>query len=200
MTVSASMLARIHHRGPGWVFTAGDFLDLGDRAAVDQALSRLARRQGIRRIDRGVYDLPRVHPRAGALWPSADAVARAVAARTGSLVLPTGAAAANALGLSTQVPARAEYLTDGRQRRVRVGQLDVRLGPARRTDLLLPGTTAGTALIALRYLGRHEVTDDVVAQLAARLSESDKQVLLTVRRQVPAWMGGVIGRVAGRGA
>lgn len=196
MTHTTTIHARIRDRGPGWVFTPADFFDLATRPTVDQVLSRLAQRDVIRRLDRGVYDAPRSHPRLGPLWPAADAVAGAVASSTDSLLLPSGAAAANALGLTTQVPARAHYLTDGRTRRVRVGQLDIRLQRASRLDLLLPGTRAGAVLSALHHLGRTGVTDAVMNRLGAVLDAPDKRQLRSVRRKVPAWLAAVIDRLA----
>src|SRR5579859_6816774 len=105
------ILSRVRRRGRGAVFTPKDFLDLGGRAAVDQALSRLAKAGGIRRLARGIYDFPRMSPRLGVLSPAPEAVAKAVAQQTDSAVQVTGAQAANALGLSMQVPAQPVYLT-----------------------------------------------------------------------------------------
>jgi len=195
VTHTTTIQTRIRDHGPGWVFTPADFVDIAARPTVDQALSRLARRDVIRRLDRGVYDVPRTHPRLGRLWPAADAVARAVASSTDSQLLPSGATAANALGLTTQVPARADYLTDGRTRRVHVGKLEIRLCRASRLDLLLPGTRAGAVLSALHHLGRTGVTDTVMRRLSALLDDADKRQLRGVRRKVPAWLATVIDRV-----
>src|SRR5688572_2529330 len=125
--VAASILRRIRGKGRGAVFTAADFADLGSRAAIDQALTRLAKSGQIRRLDRGVYDLPRIHPSVGPLWPAADDVAQALANQTASQLQLSGPTAANTLGLSTQVPAHVEYLTDGPSRKVVVGRLSVKL-------------------------------------------------------------------------
>src|SRR5262245_61576495 len=120
--IQTKILDIIRRRGRGKVFTSKDFLDLGTREAVDQALSRLARAGQIRRLGRGLYHCPRVNNALGMeLAPDADEVARALARKTRSRIVPSGAVAANALGLSTQVPARPVYLTDGRTRQVRIG-------------------------------------------------------------------------------
>ena len=63
------------------MFTPTQFLDLGSRAAVDQALSRLAQAGTIRRLALGVYDYPKRHPMLGPLSPSADTVAKALVGR-----------------------------------------------------------------------------------------------------------------------
>jgi hypothetical protein len=170
------------------VFTAQDFADLASRDTVDQALARLARSGQIRRLDRGVYDLPRTHPTIGPMWPSADAVAQAVAKQTDSHLQVSGAAAANALGLSTQVPAKVEYLTDGPSRSIHIGKLLVSLKHAGRVDMLLPKTRAGMAIVALRHLGRNSASETVLQRLAATLDSSDKQKLTQVRPQLPGWL------------
>lgn len=84
----------------------------------------------LRRLARGLYDFPKVHPKLGALSPTPDNVAQALARETGSLVQIAGARAANALGLSTQVPAQSTCLTDGPSRRVVLGKRVVDLRQA----------------------------------------------------------------------
>ena len=201
MAVATHILRRVRGQGRGVVFTAQDFLDLGSRAAVDQALARLARSGRVRRVDRGVYDLPRSHPKVGAMWPSADAVAQAVAKQTDSHLQVSGAAAANALGLSTQVPAQVEYLTDGPSRNVHVGKLVVHLKHAGRVDMLLPKTRAGMTIVALKHLGRDTATAGVLQRIAASLNDTDRKQLRGVRAQLPGWLGSAVDQlVAGASA
>src|ERR1700680_3207824 len=116
-TVHHEILDRIRMRGRGKVFTPKDFLDLGSRDAADKSLSRLVKGGEIQRLGRGLYHYPRVNERLGILvGPEFDEIAEALARQTGSRVVPSGAAAANRLGLSTQVPAKLVYLSDGRTR------------------------------------------------------------------------------------
>lgn len=196
MTLADRILHRVRGHGRGHVFGPRDFLDLGSRAAVDQALTRLADAGGIRRLDRGLYDLPRVHPKVGPLWPSAEVVARAVARQTGSHVKGAGALAANALGLSTQVPAAVTFLTDGPSRTVRIGRLDVVLLHAGRVDMLLPDSRAGLVIVALKHLGRGAATPDLVARLSATLDDADRRRLRGVRKMLPGWLGATVAQLA----
>ena len=182
--------------GRGFVFTAGDLDDLGTRASLDQALARMASAGTIRRLDRGVYDFPRLHPVAGLLWPSADRVAEAIARRTGSHLKSSGPVAANLLGLTTQVPAHATYLTDGASRTVQIGKLIVAIQHAGRVDMLLPGTRAGLAITALRYLGRAAVSTDTLRRLSDALDGIDKRRLRAVKKQLPAWLGVAVDQIA----
>lgn len=180
-------MRRARAGGRGGVFTPSDFLDVAGRAAVDQALSRLAKSGRLRRLARGLYDFPRVHPKLGPLSPVPDDVAQALARETGSQVQIAGARAANALGLSTQIPAKSTYLTDGPSRRVVFGRRVVDLRHASPKHLVAPGSPAGTVVQALRHLGSARATD--VARVAARrLSASDKKTLAASAIQAPAWM------------
>lgn len=155
--VSSRILNRIQRKGRGAVFTPKDFLDLGGRAVVDQTLSRMSRRGTIRRLGRGLYDYPRISPRLGPLSPDLDDVAKAVAKQTDSRLQISGARAANALGLTTQVPAKMVYLTDGPSRRVKVGSQVVQLRHTTPRNLAGAGKPSGMVLQALRYLGRDAV-------------------------------------------
>ena len=190
-TVSASVpdrvMKRVRASGRGSVFTPSDFLSVATRSSVDQALSRLVKGGQLRRLARGLYDFPKLHPKLGPLSPAPDDIAHALARETGSQVQIAGARAANALGLSTQVPAQSTYLTDGPSRRVVLGKRVVDLRHASPKHLIAPGSPAGTVVQALRHVGPVRAAD--VAQVAAhQLSASDKKTLASTALQAPAWM------------
>ncbi|WP_180900590.1 DUF6088 family protein [Martelella soudanensis] len=180
-------MKRVRASGRGSVFTPSDFLTVAVRSSVDQALSRLVKGGQLRRLARGLYDYPKLHPKLGPLSPTPDDVAQALARETGSQVQIAGARAANALGLSTQVPAQSTYLTDGPSRRVVLGKRVVDLRHASPKHLIAPGSPAGTVVQALRHVGPVRAAD--VAQIAARrLSANDKKTLASTAMQAPAWM------------
>jgi hypothetical protein len=181
------IMRRARNTGRGGVFTPSDFLDVAARAAVDQALSRLVKSGKLRRLSYGLYDFPKIHPKLGMLSPTPDDVAQALARETGSQVQISGVRAANALGLTTQVPAKNTYLTDGPPRRVVLGKRVVELRHASPKHLIAPGSAAGTVVQALRHVGPTRAAD--VAQIAAlRLSVNDKKTLASTAVQAPAWM------------
>jgi hypothetical protein len=186
-SVPDRIMQRARAAGRGGVFTPSDFLDMAARAAVDQALSRLARSGKLRRLARGLYDYPKLHPKLGPLSPAPDDVARALARETGSQAQIAGAQAANALGLSTQVPAKSIYLTDGPSRRIVLGKRVVDLRHASPKHLIAPGSPAGTVVQALRHVGPARAAD-VVQVAARRLSATDKRILASTAVQAPAWM------------
>ncbi len=196
-SVLNQILRRVRAHGRGSVFTPADFLDLGSRAAVDQALSRLTKNGRLRRLVRGLYDYPQIHSQLGPLAPALDAVAKAFARETGSSLQVAGAQAANALGLSTQVPARSVYLTDGPSRRVVLGKRIVDMRHASPKHLVAAGSMAGTVVQALRHLGPDSVSA-VVNAAAQHLTASDQRMLAKGANQAPAWMRPALNRIAGQ--
>jgi hypothetical protein len=188
-SIDSNILNRIYGSGMGAVFTPGRFLDLGSRDAVDKALSRLALKGTIRRLARGLYDYPESHPVMGLLMPGPDAIAGALAGKAGIRLQPSGAYAANRLGLSTQVPARIVYLTDGPSRTVRVGNQEIRLQRTTPRSMAPAGRVSGLVIQALRHLGQKHVDDTVIRTLQRTLSDQDKARLLKDIAYAPAWVG-----------
>ena len=192
ITVADKILARAKRHGAGWVFSAKHMSDVGARAATDQALGRLVRDGSIRRLARGLYDLPRVHPILGLLSPNPDAVAAAAAEQVGHRLQISPARAANALGLSSQVPAKMVYLTDGSSRKIKVGQQVIYLKHAGPRALLGAGTKAGVALQALRAVGKDHVSPGVVRHLRDNLPPDAKVGLRKLMHKAPQWAVPVI--------
>ncbi|MCX5855826.1 MAG: DUF6088 family protein [Deltaproteobacteria bacterium] len=188
-SIDSKILSRIYGSGKGAVFTSGRFLDIGSRDAVDKALSRLVQKGTIRRLARGLYDYPEHHPVMGILAPSPDAIAWALAGKQGIRLQPSGAYAANRLGLSTQVPARIVYLTDGPSRTVRVGNQEIRLQRTTPRNMGPAGRISGLVIQALRHLGQKHVGDAVIQTLQRKLSDQDKKRLIKDIAYAPAWVG-----------
>lgn len=182
------MLAFINGRGRGSVFVPADFLDLGSREAVDVVLHRLVRKGTIRRLARGVYDFPNVHPVLGPLSPSADKVAEALAGRDHTRIQPAGAYAANALGLSEQVPGKAVFLTDGPSRTVKIGPTTIQLRQTTAKNMAAAGRLSGLLIQALRELGKAHVTPQRREHLKRTLPADKRRELLKDLRLAPAWM------------
>lgn len=180
---------RLHACGPGSVVSPTDFLAFGSRAAVDQALSRLARDGTLRRLRQGVYYVPQVNERLGiALFPTPDALAQALARSQKIQLQVAGAKAANLLGLSEQVPARIVYLTDGATGRMQVDSQTIELRHAAPRSMRTAGRISGTVIQALRHLGQKQVTPEVISHLRATLSDQDKQTVQQDLLFAPGWM------------
>jgi len=188
---------RLRRQGRGKVFTPKDFLDIGSREAVDQALSRLAKAKRVQRLGRGLYCYPRINKRLGIAIPAdIDEIADALARQTGSRITPSGATAANRLGLSTQVPAKPVYLTDGRSRRVRVGNFVVVVRHVAPKELPVGNRTSATVLQALRHLGKDAVDSTVVSRIRKALSPRNRSQLLQDARYTTDWMADAVRKIA----
>jgi len=121
--IEQRILSRIYGNGRGWAFSQADFADLGARSTIDSALHRREGEGVIRRIIRCIYDYPRQSKAlGGATSPNIDQVAHALARKFAWRIQPDGATAQNLLGLSTQVPAHAVYLSDGPDRSYTIGR------------------------------------------------------------------------------
>lgn len=196
--VPSKVLARMR-QDKNRVYTSKDFLDLGARAAIDQALKRLTNNQVIQKIGRGLYSIPRTNPRLGIdLAPNGDDIAQALGRKTGSRVVPSGAVAANSLGLSTQVPAKPVYLTDGRTRSVRVGNTTFLLKHTPPKDLPLGRPMSALVFQALRHLGHDAVGPKTISQLRRRLSRKDRAQLLKDARYVTDWVAATIREICAK--
>ena len=187
---------RISGKGRGYVFTPSDFLDLGARAGMDQALSRLAALGVIRRLSQGLYDYPKSSSRLGLLSPDSDAIAQALARKENHVLQISPARAANMLGLTTQVPAQAVYFTDGPSRTRTVGRQTIQMKHASQKHLAGAGRLSGTVFQALRYVGRDSIDDKIISKLRNALNEADRAELITHSLTVPEWMRPIAQRIA----
>lgn len=195
--VQQQILSRLENAGGSKVFTSKDFLDIGTREAVDQALSRLTRSKAIQRLGRGLYHLRGVNPRLDVpLVPDPDDIAEALGRQTGSRVAPSGAVAANRFGLSAQVPAKPVYLTDGRTRQVRVGKLVFILKHVPPKELPPGRRTSAMVYQALRHVGRAAVDQQLISRLRARLTLQQRRDLLADARYTTGWITDAIRQVA----
>jgi hypothetical protein len=185
-TVAEKILSHADTLPEGALIGAKEFLHLGSRAAVDQALKRLHERKELMRLGRGVYVRP-VKTRFGMRAPAAEKVVERIAATRAETIAPHGAAAANALGLTTQVPTKLVYLTSGPNRRLRLGAQVIEMKHAPQWMLLPAQPVAGEAIRALAWLGKSRVAG-ALTTLKDKLPSSTLQELIALRPALPTWM------------
>jgi Family of unknown function (DUF6088) len=200
-TMRDQIVARIERFGEGKAFSAKDFLDIASRTTIDVTLASLTKDGKIRRIRRGLYDMPRINEALGGkLSPDIDEAARAIARRQRWKIVPDGAWAANLLGLSTQVPSKIIYLTDGPSSEVPIGRRTIHFRHAR--PKAMAGLEGKFALVvqALRYLGKDGVGSREIETLRGALSLAEKRKLVKDARFGVDWIYEVAKRIAEKAA
>lgn len=191
-TLPETILDHSRQLPEGGMLTPKEFLHLGSRAAVDQAFSRLAKAGLLMRAARGLYVAP-IATRFGMRAPTVEMTVRSLAQKTQEEITDCGARAANALGLTTQVPVREVFLTTGRSRMLVLGGSTVEIKRAPKWMLLLSATLPGAVIRALGWLGEGHVSG-VKEKLRELLSPSDWQTLGSVRFLLPSWIALAISR------
>lgn len=187
-SLGQAILTKVHSKGRNWAFTPADFATLGDPRSVGMALTRLMRGGRIRRIGRGLYDRPHRHPLLGQVGATADAVVDALKRGRHLRILPSPQVAANQLGLTTQVPARMIYQTDGAPARICLGKQEIVFRRNTGRNLALADRTSGWVAQALRAVGKDHVTPEIIQHLRERLDAPARKELLADRTKAPAWM------------
>jgi hypothetical protein len=181
----------------GGVLSPKEFLHLGSRVAVDQAFSRLSKAGKLMRVARGTYVAP-VSSRFGSRAPAPGKVVKAMAEQSGETIAPHGASAANALGLTQQVPTREVYVTSGRTRKLKLGRSELLVKHAPRWMLALGNGPAGAAVRALAWMGPTHAGRSLAA-LHRTLPATEWQTLTSARAILPSWMAQAIGQEAAHG-
>lgn len=197
--IEEKIISRIYGRGRGWAFTKTDFVAGFGEANIHQALSALARAGRIRRVCHGVYDYPRHSELLGqALSPDIDQVAAALARKFNWRIQPSGDAALNLLGLSTQVPGRWVYLSDGPSREYPIGGDGRQTLAFRKSALKDTGfkhRESGLLVQALKALGKERVDAKVIETLRSRLEPKLRRRILDDTRAVSGWILQIIKQI-----
>ena len=195
--VEINIKNRIYGLGRGKCFTPDKFLDLGGDSAIRQSLSRLTKEGLIRRLAQGLYEYPRIHKTLGVLPPQADQIIKALAERDEITVQPSGAYAANLLGLSEQVPNKVVYLTQGSPRKIKVGNMEIILKRTSNKHMAVAGKMSGLIIQALLYLGEEHLDKEIIMKLSKKLSPQEKKELIKAVKSAPIWMRDFLKEVAG---
>lgn len=181
----------------GGIVSPKEFLHLGSRYAVDQSLTRLTREGKLLRVSRGAYVLP-VEGKFGSRAPSTESVVQAIEAQSGETIVVNGAAAANVLGLTMQVPTREVFMTSGPSRALQLGNRVVELRHGTRWQLGLGNRPAGMAIRALSWLGPERV-QPALKVLQKKLAMAEWDVLRAARASLPSWMARAVSEISANG-
>lgn len=193
-SIKNKIINRIYGKGRGWCYTPKSFSDLGSPEAIRITLHRLEKKGAIRRLSRGIYEYPKKHPTIGFLSPNPDKIAEAISVRDAIRIRPSGAFAANILGLSNQVPAKIVFLTDGSGRRIKIGPREIifkRTAPRN----MAGAKSSGTLILALKYIGKEQISQDHIKHFRESLSNHIKMKLKKDSIYAPGWICPIIDEI-----
>lgn len=173
----------------GTVFFTDDFLRFGTAKNISKTLERLVDKNEITRITRGIYTRPEINKQLGiTLTPSTETIARAIARRDRARIIPTGQYALNVLGLSTQIPMNAVYLTDGAARKLTIGKRTILFKKTTPRNLAAIGEVSAMVIQGLKALGKDELTQDETSQVVEILKKEKTERLRHDIRLAPEWI------------
>jgi hypothetical protein len=179
----------------GSVLFVDDFLDYGNSESVKKALLRLKEKEILVRLTHGIYLYPKVDKELGILFPSTEEIAKAIARRDKARIILTGVQALNKLGLSTQVPMKVVYLTDGASRTVKVGKRVITFKKTSPKNLIVKGEISGLAIQALKTIGQHRVDEKTIEKIQVILNNEKKENIINDAKLSPAWINKIFKQV-----
>jgi len=187
-SIDDKILTKIRKARRGTLFFADDFLRFGTAKAVSKALERLASNDQITRIARGIYARLQIDSVLGPVKPDTEAIAQAIGKRDKARIIPTGALALNALGLSTQVPMNVVYLTDGSARKIDLGKRKITFKKVAPKSLAVIGKISGLVIQALKTIGKDKVTKQDIEIILKQLEKEEPYRLKHDIRLAPEWI------------
>jgi hypothetical protein len=182
------VLTKIKKAKGGSLFFVEDFLRFGNYKTISKALERLIEKEDISRVARGIYARLEKDPILGFVKPGTEAIAKAIAKRDKARIVPTGALALNAFGLSTQIPMNVVYLTDGAARKINVGKRTILFKKTSPKNLAAIGEISGLAIQALKEIGKDNVTESQKRIILEHLKKEDTYRLEHDIKLAPEWI------------
>jgi len=176
----------------GSIFFAKDFLEHGNVESIRKALARLTNKEFIVRLAHGIYLYPKIDEVFGVLFPGTENIAQAIARRDNIKLATSGAIARNMLGLCTQVPTKAVYLTDGSTRLVKIGRITIKFKHTTSKNLAAKGNISGLAIQALKMIGKDKVNKKIIAKIEDVLQHEKKENILHDAKLAPVWISNTL--------
>ena len=185
-SINSQIEAKIRRSRPGQIFLPSDFKDLGTSAAIRKTLSRLAKQESLIRMGKGIY-VTAVHDKVfGAVLPSLDEIATELARKDHVKIMPTGQYALNKIGLSTQVPAKLVFLTNGSKKNISVGKSSIVFLPTTNKRLAMIGPISALLLLGLEDLDLKKLSKSQLDKIISLIKQEDVKKLKHDLKLAPA--------------
>jgi hypothetical protein len=190
--VENKIFESLKSRQKGVVIFVSDFSDYGSAESVKKALLRLNEKETIVRLAHGIYLYPKVDKELGILFPSTEDIALAIARRDKVRIIPTGVQALNKLGLSTQVPMKLVYLTDGGTRNIKVGKRTISFRNTSPKNLFMKGEISSLVIQALKTIGNSKLDDSTLLKIQNILKKEKKDNIINDAKLAPVWISKIL--------
>jgi len=191
-SIDKQVTAKVIKSKRGEIIFPEDFAMTGNPDAIRQVLHRLVKKSILVRLSPGIYLFPKLDKELGTLYPSIEEIANAIAKRDKARIIPTGVQAMNKLGLSTQVPMKIIYLTDGAPRSIRLGNRIIKFKKTTPKNLSTRNKVCGLVIQALREIGKDNVTEEQLIRIKNILAKEKPEDLIHDARLAPAWIRKII--------
>jgi len=187
-TIEYKIFERMKKAKRGLVFFTSDFATYGNSKTNNKALERLAKQGKIMRVGRGIYTIPRKSKYFGHVAPCIEEIAQGIARRDKARIIPTGLYAENLLGLSTQVPMKIVYLTDGTPRKLMINETPLILKKTSPKNLATWGKISNLAIQALKSIRKERITDYEIEKVVNILKKENPKYLVNDIKLAPEWI------------
>ena len=173
----------------GDIFILEDFEELGTAGAVRVAMHRLVKRGIVHRLIPGLFVKPKTSKLLNStLTPGPEKIAEAIARRDRARIIPTGSYALHVLGLSSQIPLKLVYLTDGKARKIKIGNSSIQFKKTSTKKLALKGKISKLAILAMGEIGKDKLREDEKNRLFELLRKEDIDDLKHDLLLAPQWI------------
>ena len=185
-SINSQIEAKVRRAKPGQIFLPSDFKDLGTSTAIRKALSRLVEQKVLVRMGQGIYATP-IHDKVfGDVLPSMEEIAVTLAKKDHVKIMPTGQYALNKIGLSTQVPMKMVYLTNGTKKNISFGNSSIVFQPTTTKKLAMIGTITSLLFLGLEELDLDNLSKTDTNKIINLLKKEDKKKLKHDLKLAPA--------------
>ena len=176
----------------GEIFFLDDFVKYGSSENIRKVLSRLEEEGIVIRLAQGIYLKPKKDPLLGVIYPTTEEIAKQIAQRDKARIAPTGVMALFLLGLTTQIPLKAVYLTDGSQREIKIGKRSIKFKRTVPRSFAIKDGLLHLIVQAFKEVGQEGVTEDFLEKITSSIRRLESKVVDTQLRFAPVWIQKII--------
>ncbi len=194
-SIDDKILAKINRKKAGHIFIYKDFAGLGKASAIRVALHRLVKKGVIQRLIPGLFVIPQSSKILNQeIMPDIESIAQAIARRDNAKIIPTGIYALYTLGISTQIPLNPVFLTDAKDRHIKIGNTLIRFKKANPKKLALKGKISRLAILAMMEIGKNNLSQSDIKKIIALLKKEDIKHLKHDLALAPQWIAELINK------